>query len=90
MSSVRSRPAPPTFLLVGCREGVAVQRSFKPRFVVCPKGLPLVLFDIVKRRFVRTPQLECGPQEGLGLFAGSALKALVCRGETLNLPPMMG
>jgi len=32
-----------------------------------------VLFDIVKRRFVRIP-----------------METLVCRGETLNLPHMMG
>jgi hypothetical protein len=52
-------------------------------------GLPRVLHDIVKRRFVRTPWLECGPR----LFrqsAGCASMALVCRGETLNLPHMMG
>jgi hypothetical protein len=68
-----------------CREdGRHSYKVSRPGF-----GRPRVLHDIVKRRFVRTPWLECGPR----LFrqsAGCASMALVCRGETLNLPHMMG
>ena len=61
------------------------------RIKVCGKrlSLPPVLFDIVKRRFVRTPWPERDP-ERLCLLLVDALTAVVCRGETLNLPHMMG
>jgi hypothetical protein len=68
-----------------CREdGRHSYKVSRPGF-----GRPRVLHDIVKRRFVRTPWLECGSR----LFrhsVGCASMALVCRGETLNLPHMMG
>ena len=70
-----------------------VERSASASLVLRFRGRcrpdPRVLYDIVKRRFVRTPWLECGSR----LFrhsADCASMALVCRGETLNLPHMMG
>jgi hypothetical protein len=48
-----------------------------------------VLYDIVKRRFVRTPWPERYPKR-LCLLLVDAVTAVVCRGETLNLPQLMG
>jgi len=51
-----------------------------------------VLFDIVKRRFVRTPSSEHDPEAKAAMPLGRVrvLRMMVCRGETLNLPHMMG
>lgn len=76
----------------GCVEWTSVTIQDHQDEFAAPARVVPVLFDIVKRRFVRTPGSSgCEAREGRKTFlVVHADGDLVCRGETLNLPHMMG
>ncbi|WP_210203118.1 hypothetical protein, partial [Pseudaminobacter soli (ex Li et al. 2025)] len=72
-----------------CREG-GRRQSFATRFATWLSSSLPVLFDIVKRRFVRTSLVEHDPKKLQDFLDKDHAGRMICRGETLNLPHMMG